>query len=237
MIATTPQLDSTIAKPPLAPRWHTALLVGLMLTVATLGSIMQMRGALVTAPPPSSRIPYLYLPIFVVEWAMAIYVIRIGRPRSALHALVGMRWTTMRRARGDLGLAALLFVFIDGSEILYAHVSGATPSAALLAILPRTTTEYLAWAVLAASVGFCEEVIYRGYLRIQIAVFSRSIAIGVVAQAILFGIAHGEQGWATALRFAVYGIAFGVVAVKRRSLLPGIACHVAIDLSSGFLHH
>jgi membrane protease YdiL (CAAX protease family) len=237
MIATTPQLDSTIAKPPLAPRWHTALLIALMLIVATLGSIMAMRGALVTAPPPSSRIPYVYLPTFVVEWAMAIYVFRIGRPRSALPALIGLRWTTMRRALGDVGLAFLLFVFIDGSETVYAHFSDATASAAVLAILPRTTTEYLAWTVLAASVGFCEEVIYRGYLRIQIAVFSRSIAIGVVAQAILFGIAHGEQGWTTALRFTVYGAAFGVVAVRRRSLLPGIVCHIAIDLSSGFLHH
>jgi len=237
MIATPPQLDSTIAKPPLAPRWHTALLVLLMLIVAALGSIMAMRGALVITPPPGSRIPYVYLPTFIVEWAMAIYVFRIGRPRSALSALIGLRWTTMHRALVDLGLALLLIVFIDGSETIYAHFSHATANTAVLAILPHTTAEYLAWTVLATSVGFCEEVIYRGYLRIQIAVFSRSIAIGVVAQAILFGIAHGEQGWTTALRFTVYGLAFGVVAVKRRSLLPGIACHVALDLSSGFLHH
>jgi membrane protease YdiL (CAAX protease family) len=237
MPATTPHSELASARTPLAPRWHTALLISLMLLVAILGSILAMRGALVNAPAPSSRIPYAYLPTFIVEWAMAIYVFRIGRPKSALSELIGIKWTSAHRMLVDLAFAFALFVLIDGAELVYAHVSGAKESAAALAILPTNTAERIAWCVLAASVGFCEEVIYRGYLNVQIAAFSRSIAIGVIGQAILFGIAHGEQGWPTAFRFAIYGGAFGVVAVHRKSLLPGIACHIAIDISSGLLHH
>jgi uncharacterized protein len=222
---------------PLAPRWHTALLVSLMLLVAALGSVLAARGALVTAPTPNvSRILFVYLPTVIVSWSMAFYCFRIGRKKNVLSELVGKRWTTPTRALVDLLLGFALLVFIDGSETIYSHFSHASSNPAVLAILPQTVSEKCAWVVLASSVGFCEEVIYRGYLRTQFTGFFNSLTVGVVVQAVLFGIAHGEQGVATAIRFAIYGIGFGVIAVKRRSLLAGIACHIAIDLSSGFLH-
>ncbi len=37
------------------------------------------------------------------------------------------------------------------------------------------------------------------------------------------------------IRLAAYGLALGALARWRRSLLPGILCHVAIDLASGLL--
>ena len=52
-------------------------------------------------------------------------------------------------------------------------------------------------------------------------------------QALLFGMAHGGQGLAIALRFAVYGVMLGAFAYCRRSLIPGIACHAGIDVASG----
>ena len=212
--------------------------VSLMLLVAGLGSLLAARGALVTTPMPNvSRILFVYLPTVIVSWSMAFYCFRIGRKKNVLSELVGKRWTTPARALVDLLLGFSLLVFIDGSETIYSHFSHVSSNPAVLAILPQTISENTcAWVVLASSVGFCEEVIYRGYLRTQFTGFFNSLTVGVVVQALLFGIAHGEQGIATAIRFAIYGIGFGLIAVKRRSLLAGIACHIAIDLSSGFLH-
>lgn len=107
-----------------------------------------------------------------------------------------------------------------------------TPSS----LLPGNGVERLGWAAVALSAGFCEEVVYRGYLQSQLAWFTRREGAGILLQALLFGIAHGEQGGAAALRSVVYGVLFGVVARWRRSLWPGIVCHVAIDLTSGFVH-
>jgi membrane protease YdiL (CAAX protease family) len=53
-------------------------------------------------------------------------------------------------------------------------------------------------------------------------------------QAVLFAIAHVNQGVAVMLRFAVYALAFGAVAVWRRSLVPTIVCHVGIDMLGAF---
>ncbi|MEO7110090.1 MAG: type II CAAX endopeptidase family protein [Polyangiaceae bacterium] len=237
MNATLPQPKMPFANVPLAPRWHTALIVSLMLVVATLGAIMQMRGELTTAPPPDSRITLVYLPTILVSWFMAIYCFRIGRPKSALRELIGRTWTSAKRALLDIAIGLSFLIFIDASETIYAHFSHAVENPALAAILPQSIAEKSVWVLFAFSAGFCEEVIYRGYLRAQFAGFFRSVAIGVVVQGLLFGIAHGEQGITTALRFALYGIGFGVIAVKRQSLLPGIVCHFVLDLSSGFLHH
>jgi len=78
--------------------------------------------------------------------------------------------------------------------------------------------------------------VYRGYLLVQLGAFSRSVIAGVVLQGVLFGLAHADQGFAAVVRLTLYGIGFGVVARTRRSLLPTILTHAAIDLSSGLLH-
>jgi membrane protease YdiL (CAAX protease family) len=105
----------------------------------------------------------------------------------------------------------------------------------VLAILPHTGAERIAWVVVAASVGFCEEVVYRGYLQTQLAGWTGNVAAAIVAQAALFGLAHGEQGAAVAARFALYGVGFGVLARWRGSLAPGIVCHIGVDLAGGLL--
>ena len=237
MSATTPHSETPFAETPLAPRWHTALIVALILTVAILGTIMQMRGKLDDiTPPPNLRIRF-YLTSIVISWSLAFYCFRVGRNKSVLRELIGRTWDTPKRALVDIVIGLSFLVFIDASETLYAHVSHAVPNPSLAAILPQSIAEKCVWVLFAFSAGFCEEVVYRGYMRTQFTGFFRSVAIGVVVQGVLFGIAHKDQGVATAIRFAVYGVGFGIIAVKRQSLLAGIVGHFILDLSSGLLHH
>ncbi len=224
----------------LAPRWHTAALVTLILLVAITGNLLRLVApAAVTPSPiaaapitPGQRIIGQYLPLLLVNWALLGYVSRLFRPRSALRDLLGRGWQSARQAAGDLGLALLVFAFVQSCEVLSAHLLAARQSAALQALVPSTEAERLTWLVVAASVGFCEEVVYRGYLQKQLTAWSGSAGWAVVGQALLFGIAHTEQGLLPALRIAVYGLVLGLLARWRGSLLPGIACHVAIDLAS-----
>lgn len=116
-----------------------------------------------------------------------------------------------------------------GGELVFGSSSGSA-----LAILPRTGPERAVWIVLAAAVGFAEELVYRGYLVVQLRAFTRSSAAAVVLQALLFAVAHANQGAGAMLRFALYALAFGAVAVWRRSLVPTILCHVGIDALGAF---
>jgi membrane protease YdiL (CAAX protease family) len=163
-----------------------------------------------------------------------LYVARLFRTHNALPELLGRRWSSGWRAVVDLVLAASACALIELLQVALTQHSEVGRNAAIAALLPSTEAERLVWVLLAVSVGFCEEVVFRGYLQTQLTAFTGSRGFGIVLQAALFGIAHAEQGAAAALRITCYGLILGVLAQLRRSLLPGIVSHVAIDLVSGF---
>jgi uncharacterized protein len=169
----------------------------------------------------------IYLPLFVVQWGLVLYVSRVGRPRNALPALLGERWAPPRRAALDLLIAAVGWGFLLFCEVAWARLFATTSATSVASMLPQAWPERLAWVIVASSVGFCEEVVYRGYLQTQLAAFTGRVGVAVVL--------HAEQGAGTALRFGAYGLAFGALARWRRSLLPGIVCHAWTDLASGLL--
>jgi hypothetical protein len=220
----------------LAPPWHTALLVGLLLSVALTGTLLTAGNpAALAAPESGSRITSVYVPMVLVAWGLVLFACRLGRRRFELFSLLGVRWTSPARVGTDLALASIGFLLVEGVEMASAQWFGVGHGAASLALLPHGTAERLAWLVVAVSAGFCEEVVYRGYLQTQLSAFTRRASLGVVLQAALFGIAHLQQGVATAGRFTLYGFGLGALAAWRRTLLPGIVCHIAIDLVSGLL--
>ena len=213
----------------LAPFWHTRALVLLMLVVAGLGSLL---GADATpSVTMGSRLARSYLPLLLVNVSLAAYVSRFGLESGVFWRLVGR--VSVRRLGVQLGWTAALLALILGAESVLAWL-GMPESLFAHAVLPRLARERASWLVLATLIGGSEELVYRGYLRQQLAALSGSVALGIVLQALLFGIAHGEQGqWAVA-RFAAYGLAFGCVATRERSIVPCVLCHVGLDLYAGF---
>lgn len=215
------------------PLWHTFGLVALLLGVAAVGTL----SALGQTPPPlpESRLLSGYLPLLVVNTSLALYVARVGRGRNALGELIGRRWDTRGRALVDAALALLAAGLIVLTEYGWAAAFGAPNRAWSDALLPTTSLERAAWAVVAMTVGTSEELVYRGYLQHELGVLARSRAFGLVAQSALFALAHGQQGAGAVARTFLYGIGFGVLAGTRRSLLPGMLAHGGLDLTAGLI--
>jgi len=202
--------------------------MGLIVLVAATGLLLPR----VVSAPAQVGIGQFYVPIIVVNLSLVFYVARVFRPRNALPDLLGDTWGGPRRVLVDLGVAIALFALVAGLESL-AVAGDSGRNAAVSALLPHTVAERLAWVLLALCIGFAEEVVYRGYFQTQLGAFSRRAWVGIALQAALFGIAHLDQGAARALRIGGYGVLFGIVAYQRRSLLPGIVAHVALDLAAG----
>ena len=227
---------------PLAPQWHTATLVALIVAVAATGMLLTAHGG--PAPGPVVAAPAregslaaaVYLPALAVQWGLAFYVCRLGRAENAFRFLFGQRWGCLHRALGDVAIALALWSLIEAVEIGWSALASGGAVSSASAMLPRSPIERSVWVLVAVSVGICEELVYRGYLQTQLGAWTRRAAAGVVLQACLFGVAHLEQGPAAAARIALYGLALGAVARWRRSLAPSILCHVGTDLVSGLLH-
>ena len=219
----------------LAPAWHTAALVVLILLVAASGMLLATRATPPPAPP-SDRIATLYLPVAFVQMGLSFYVVRVGRASSALSRLLGGGRFSAKGALADLAIAGALWAWVAAAGVIGARFFRATGAAEMGALLPASAPERVAWAILAILVGVTEELVYRGYLRVQLAAFTRSAPLGIALQALLFGIAHLNQGGRMAVEIALDGAVFGAVAQWRRGLAACIACHVFTDLLAGFAH-
>ncbi|RYZ07655.1 MAG: CPBP family intramembrane metalloprotease [Myxococcales bacterium] len=185
------------------------------------------------ATAASSRALGSYLPSVLVSGALAGYVARFGLPRSILTPLLGSTWDSLSRAARDLALGASLALLVLVLDAVFVRALLPPESVAGHYLLPKTLTERAAWFPFAVAAGVGEELVYRGYLQAQLSVLAGSRALGVVLQALLFGIAHGEHGGAVVARFALYGLLFGALALRRRSLIPGALAHVALDVYAG----
>jgi membrane protease YdiL (CAAX protease family) len=100
-------------------------------------------------------------------------------------------------------------------------------------MLPRGPLETALWIPLSLSAGFCEELIFRGELQRLLTARTRSPWTGLLLQALVFGGLHLYEGAAACVRIACFGLLFGLVALWRRTLVPGMIAHAATDIVSG----
>ena len=103
--------------------------------------------------------------------------------------------------------------------------------------MPQTVPEMIVWVVVATSAGFCEELIFRGYLQRQCLALTQNIAAAVILQGIIFGAAHAYQGAKAIPVISVYGMLFGALAAMRKSLRPGMLQHATQDSVAGLAAH
>ena len=179
-----------------------------------------------------------YLESMGFDWAILCYVwAGISQRGVRLVQLTGGRWTTLRQVVRDL-LIALPFwlvweaVAIGMSRLLAISKAGAPDTW----IVPRAPLEVLLWITTSLTAGFCEELIFRGYLQRQFAALSQSVAVGIIAQGIVFGLVH-PRGWRMVVTICVLGWLYGLLVAWRKDLKSSMMAHAISDLWEGWLKH
>jgi CAAX protease family protein len=232
---TTLAIPSSAAAVPrrLAPLRHTLILIGFFLVIALWGALMQHRVAgSATLPRPSSPAA-LYLSLIAMEWGLVLYVWRGGLRTSGvrLGEWVGGRWSRPRDVAAALALAAWATWTVF--TLAWDRVLGAGHAASVSSWLPRRPLDIGLWVVLSMSAGFCEELVFRGYLQTQLHALTGRLGLALVLQALLFGVSHGYQGIQACLTISLYGLMLGGLALARKSLRPGMLAHAWTDIASG----
>jgi uncharacterized protein len=205
-----------------SPR-HTAILCGILIAIAALGLLSLGR------PGAGLSGPALYLPLLAAEWGLFLYV-RMGvRKRGgSIRDLIGAR-----ALAADLLFGLLLLGLWLVAEYGFDRAFGAAIPAGVRPLLVQRAADIPLWIALALSAGFVEELVFRGYLQRQFGALLGSSRWGVIAQALFFGVTHGYQGALPILKITLFGLLFGAVAHWRRSLVPGMAAHAAVDVIGG----
>lgn len=215
----------------IAPWWHTAVVLVVMLGVSLIGARVELPSIFGL----QGRAPR-YLLAMAVEWltvALVWWGVKLGGARFS--DLIGGSWVRRLDIVRDCLIAIGFLVVFGGAVQALTSLFNATPPQALLSMMPRTPLEMILWVPLCVTGGFCEEVIFRGYFQRQFTALSHSVVVGIALQAIIFGTSHGYQGWKLMSIIAIYGACFGWLAHWRRSLRPGIVAHALQDTVEGLL--
>jgi membrane protease YdiL (CAAX protease family) len=210
---------------------HLAVLSAILLGIAAVGYLALSRPA---AGAGSVTGAALYLPLLAAEWGLFVYV-RMGTKRRgvAVTDLISARPLSFPAIALDLLLGLLLLGLWLGVEYLFDNLGGTPSSPAVQRLIVRNAANIPLWVLLALSAGFVEELVFRGYMQRQFAALLGSPWLGVAAQAVLFGVTHGYQGALPVLRITLFGLLFGLAALGRRSLVPGMVAHAAVDVIGG----
>jgi membrane protease YdiL (CAAX protease family) len=189
----------------------------------------------------------LYLVTIFFEWVMVGLIwLGIHRRGIRLRDLVGGRWKSPEAVFIDVGIAAAFWVVSVGVlfGMQYAlglaklHEAEGEMKARLAKIgflFPQSKYEIAVYVALVLTAGFCEELIFRGYLQKQFHAMTGNAYLAVILQALTFGAAHGYQGVKLMIVIAVYGLLFGLLALWIRNLRPGMIAHAWQDLLAGLV--
>ena len=171
----------------------------------------------------------------ILLWTLAIPGIVLwsfeGRDWEALGLAMPQGW----RLWSAIGLAVVLVAFFARTAVRVArsrHRVAVHPDAVDRA--PHTGSEFSRWVALSLSAGFCEELVFRGYL---IWVFQPTLGLwGAAALSLaIFAVAHAYQGAKGILAVGVMGGLFTLVVLVSGSLLPAIVLHALVDVGQGLV--
>jgi membrane protease YdiL (CAAX protease family) len=227
------QLEPSPRSRLLAPWWHTAILIAVLLFASVNGTGGKHPLA------AHSKLPQ-YLWSLTWEWVLVGFIWLGIRKRIRLRELIGGHWATLEDFLLDVVYAGAfwviaMFVLGMGAKLMHLDQAGKIEGMRkqLGFLTPGTNLELAVWFCVSVTAGFCEEIIFRGYLQRQFAAIGNSMLLGVLLSAIVFGASHGYEGVARMILIGIFGLMFGLLAWWRKSLRAGMMAHAWHDALSG----
>jgi len=173
------------------------------------------------------------LTVMLEEWCAVLLLWLVLRRRGlSIGQLVGGHRRGLHGFLTDVGLAfafTVVALVAMGLSARLLHLAGGAGS-----FEPKAPLEAILWIPVSATAGFCEELIFRGYLFAEFKAWTGSATLSLILQGIAFGLAHGYES-SYMIVVAIYGWLLGALALWRKSLRPGMLAHGLQDASLGLL--
>ena len=251
--------SATPRQTPIAPVWHTVVLILVIIAVSALGFARHRgpHGAVVV-----NRL-HTYGTTAILELVLMGWVALGVKLRGVrLRSLFGKVSISLKAILIDFGIAIVFWVLSmmalatvammwisaeswithkpipiqtdKSGKPTMANPADDRAAKAVVQLAPESAEEVACWLMLCMLVGVAEELVFRGYLQTQFTAWAKGAAVaGVVFSALTFGAAHGYEGARAMFMLTVFGAFFSLLAIFRRHLRAGIFAHSWHDAVAG----
>jgi membrane protease YdiL (CAAX protease family) len=211
----------------IAPLWHTGLVLAMLACLSVLSSYLQIGSA-------ACRLNHLEIYLIVIGFDWCIFAVVLWGSNGAFVAYVARAAHDSRSLLVDIPVAALVAIILVQIGPLLFRLLGPSGWVSLGGMLPTNRMEIALWIVMAISAGISEETVFRGYLQQQFSGWTAHVSIGILGQAVVFGLAHGYQGWKNMTALLAWGCILGASATLRKGLRSNMMAHAAVDIFGAF---
>ena len=195
--------------------------------------------ALVQRPPPVPELRAHRLGFYgasIAVLGVAALVTLAMAPGLSHPAGLRLAWPSASlRLFGPAALLTIAGVVVAYAFRAFSGVFGWRETEVVRALLPVTAREKGVFAVLSATAGVSEELVFRGFLPAFLIPLSSSYLLGALPVAVVFGFLHAYQGPHGIVRAAVIGAVLAAGVAWTGSLWPSIFAHAALDLLFGLV--
>jgi membrane protease YdiL (CAAX protease family) len=184
------------------------------------------------ATDPTARIRFFWL-VIVIEWIWVATVAVVLTPRPDPLTAIGLVPMSMSPLVSGMVVGMLIGLIL--STIAFAwnprlRAGIQRQAAGVSALVPATTGERWLFSGVSLTAGVCEEIVFRGFLRLYLQDLGLSmISTGILAT-VIFGLAHAYQGWKGIIQTSLLGGVFMGLFIASGSLLPCMVLHALVDL-------
>jgi membrane protease YdiL (CAAX protease family) len=215
-----------------APIWHTIVYFGLLIALTYWLYLAKPEGRKLSLSSTRFNPSWAYVLGFVlygIIFGLMYLGLRISKTR--LSELMGPGWADRNQVRRDVIVGALFSLVLLAVSVLMlaSFPPPKDPDRSFELLLPRSLVQFVLLFSMMVSAGFFEELIFRGYLLRQLNYFV-DVNSAIVIQAVVFAALHGfHQSVGGAVAKFVGGAFLGLLAVQRKSLLPGMIAHGCLN--------
>jgi membrane protease YdiL (CAAX protease family) len=201
----------------------------ILLIAALSGFGMAMR------TPEGAMSPAFVFTVSLVDAVLVVALVTMllhARRESFRDVLFGQR-PVMREISFGIALIPVVFLLVIAVMVMvlsYAPWLRNVPKNPLEDLI-RNRFDAAIFAVVVMIAGGVREEVQRGFIVHRFEGFLGGGGVGVLVYSLLFGLGHFEQGWDATIVTACLGVLWGLVYLRRRSIIAPMVSHAGFNLA------